>query len=488
MGMIIVLLVSFLIYFVKGIIFLDPDFGWHVKIGELITSSGFLFRDPFSYTMPSFPYIDIQWFSNVIFHSIYSLAGMYGLSLIYSLLMFLALVVIIKSLGKKIIYWEVPVILTIGILFSFFGVRPQVASWFLWALFLGITLNEYWWKKWRFFLPPLTLLWVNLHGSFALSITTLLLIGAVRLYQKKLRKDFILLILLSTLASFVNPYGPRIWHEVWLQMSDSSLRWSILEWQPVFLTLDLVFFIYATLSVMLVLHNRKKFRPEELVLYFFFLVQAVSSIRHIPLWTILSLPMTIASFGYTLDTVNKIPQAISRFNKIYQYTLYAAVVILFLQSILVLKSAMAFGEETFYPKIAVIYLRENLPQGNLFSEYGWGGYLIWKLPERPVFIDGRMPSWRYKLNPPDETGYAMKDYTGLLNGEIAYRDVFEKYSITAVLWPKNRQMGYFEAFAAKISERFFGKKEQFDLLKALKKDGWQMVYEDKISIVFESPQ
>jgi len=467
---------------------LDPDFGWHIRIGEIITTKGFLFRDPFSYTMPSFPYIDIQWLSNVIFHFFYSLAGIYSLSLIYSLLWFLTLVVVIKSIGRKVVFWEVPIVLAIAILFSYFGVRPQVASWLLWSVFLAIVLNENRWTKWRLLLPLLTILWVNLHGSFALSIATLFLIGAVRFFQKKLKKDFILILLLSILATFINPYGPRIWHEVWLQMSDSSLRWSILEWQPAFLTFDLIFFVYATLSVMLVLHNRIKFRLEELVLYFFFLVQAVSSIRHIPLWVILSLPMTAVSFRHTLNSVRKIPQARERFNKIYRFTLFGALTILFLQSLLVLKSAMAFGEVSFYPQESVVYLRQNTPKGNLFSEYGWGGYLIWKLPEKPVFIDGRMPSWRYKANPPNETGYAMKEYTGLLNGKIAYKEVFEKYNITTVLWPKVRPMGYLDALSAKIADRLLKKEEQYNFLETLKNDGWRKVYEDRLSVIYETPQ
>jgi hypothetical protein len=42
-----------------------------------------------------------------------------------------------------------------------------------------------------------------------------------------------------------------------------------------------------------------------------------------------------------------------------------------------------------YPQAAVDYLHANRPDGQLFSTYGWGGFLIWALPEYPVFIDGR---------------------------------------------------------------------------------------------------
>jgi hypothetical protein len=38
---------------------------------------------------------------------------------------------------------------------------------------------------------------------------------------------------------------------------------------------------------------------------------------------------------------------------------------------------------------AVDFLKENHPEGRLFNSYNWGGYLLWALPEYPVFVDGR---------------------------------------------------------------------------------------------------
>src|SRR5437588_213206 len=44
-------------------------------------------------------------------------------------------------------------------------------------------------------------------------------------------------------------------------------------------------------------------------------------------------------------------------------------------------------DERAYPTAALDALRED--HGVLLNEYDWGGYLIFNLPERPVFIDGR---------------------------------------------------------------------------------------------------
>ena len=53
------------------------------------------------------------------------------------------------------------------------------------------------------------------------------------------------------------------------------------------------------------------------------------------------------------------------------------------------------------------FLIENNLDKNLYTLYGWGGYLIWNYPEIKPSIDGRMHIWR------DESGYsAFEDYYG----------------------------------------------------------------------------
>ena len=42
-----------------------------------------------------------------------------------------------------------------------------------------------------------------------------------------------------------------------------------------------------------------------------------------------------------------------------------------------------------FPVRAVEYLRQHPLPGPMYNTYGYGGYLIWSLPEHKVFIDGR---------------------------------------------------------------------------------------------------
>src|SRR3990172_1739641 len=82
-------LVTFLIFsffLLKSFYFHDPDFGWHIKMGELILTHGIPAKAPFSYTMPSFPFVDHEWFTNVLIYILYENMGWLGLSFIFSLL------------------------------------------------------------------------------------------------------------------------------------------------------------------------------------------------------------------------------------------------------------------------------------------------------------------------------------------------------------------------------------------------------------------
>src|SRR4030065_173807 len=85
----------------------------------------------------------------------------------------------------------------------------------------------------------------------------------------------------SFCSTFFNPYGIGLWREVWSSVTDSSLRWSIAEWMPSFFMLDLSMISLVSLSFILITKYRKKFTKEELVLYYFSLIQGILSRRNL---------------------------------------------------------------------------------------------------------------------------------------------------------------------------------------------------------------
>src|SRR3989344_2529542 len=495
-----VLVISWVLLFINGLHQLDPDFGWHVTMGRLISENGIPKTDPFSYTMTSFPFVDHEWLTNVIIARMYESVGRVGLAAMYSTLVIIALLFSLwETLNLKDRRYEkitpllilLPSLLVLGVLFSFAGIRPQVTSWFLIVLLYKILTDENYWKKWRYIVAPLMLLWTNLHGSFAVGIFVILLVFVVKsLRLRRFLKDYFLVFLASFTATFINPYRVRLWGEVWMQLSDTKLRWRILEWMPSLTFLNFSFIFLLTLSAFLVYRYWRRFGKERLFVYVFFLFQGMGSVRHVPLWSILTIPILIEAIIYLYDEVKVIKFGPERFTKLFTFLTYGVGFVFICQGTYSYFSSLSLSEKYFYPQKAALYLKSNLPAGQLFSEYGWGGYLIQYLPEREVFIDGRMPSWRYNNAPAGESNYAMEDYLGISRGGLDYKEQFVKYGIETVLWPKGKK-----TFMSELDRRFekllskFKKedKEKFNFVATLEKESWKKIYEDDIAVVYRKP-
>lgn len=500
----IVFLIVIAVFFIKALSFLDPDFGWHLTMGNYILSNGIPKTDPFSYTMPSYPFVDHEWLTNVYVASVYPRIGFVGLSLIFSLIAFAAIVIALTDLNSEVIRikWTKNVeslvkvflvLVGLGAVFPFFGIRPQIQSWLFLSILLRMSLDLKIWMKWRYIIPALFLIWVNLHGSYALGILILILVLVFRFIRtKKLSIMNLTIVLLSIVATFVNPYKTRVWWEVWMQITDTKLRWSVNEWNPAFLTLQIFFVFIVPFSLIFLWKYRKKFHLEEKALYIFLLLMGLGSARHIPLWLIFTLPLLMRSFYYFYQDLEKIKYGHERLHKALNIIIALVIVMFFVDNAGSLFGKARITEDTFYPAKAVGFIKDKKVDGNIFSDYGWGGYLIWKYPEKKVFIDGRMPSWRWDKNNFKESNYAMEEYTSLLRGKVNYNEVFEKYEISVVLLPKPTPGTIIGNLVKSLDDRltpiytlFNIDRSDFVLVEKLEEDNWGKVYEDNIAVIYE---
>ena len=122
----------------------------------------------------------------------------------------------------------------------------------------------------------------------------------------------------------------------------------------------------------------------------------------------------------------------------------------------------------FYPDGAIGFLQKNGINGNLWADYGWGSYLLWKLPGVKTFVDGRMPSWRRETAPFGESLSAMSEHIQVIKGEKGWEEVLEKYKVGTMLVSPRRESGRFGA-------RLTGA-------------GWAKVYEDEVASVYIRPE
>lgn len=465
-------------FFGRALVVLDPDFGWHVRLGEIISKSGIPRTDPFSYTMPSYPFVDHEWLTNVGMYQLNSLFGYNSLVILFTLLLATCLLV---GFRRKIFlnnYHLGLVFLFLATIMPYFGVRPQVQSWLYLAVLLRLIEDKVF-KKLFCLIPLLALLWANVHGSFAILIVVLAIDLAVSSYKpRKIHKKKLIILLLSCLATVITPYFYRSWWEVYMQITDSALRWRVQEWQPSFMSFSLPFIFYLAIYLVALKVYWRSLPKSFVFISLFFFVQAISSTRHVPLWAIAATPLILKSFGLLGKQVAKVKLGSQRLKIAGNFFLVATVLVFFVQTCFALIGARSNVEANFYPEGATEYLSDN-PQGRIFSLYNWGGYLIWKLPREKVYIDGRMPSWRYDRAPASESNNTMKDYLDILKGDKDFNAEADKYSIDYVLLPQ-------ENIIEKLTDLITPKKEdEFSLYEYLPNNGWEEIYSDNISLIYE---
>lgn len=472
----------FVLFFLEGFFSLDPDFGWHLRTGQIILEKGIPKTDPFSYTMPSYNFIDHEWLFDILIARIYLMVNLYGLAVIFSIISVFSIVLQIFPISKFKKWDLIPLFLSFSVFLSFVAVRPQIISWLFFSILIKIIMTEKFWRKRNFLLPFLFLFWANLHGGFMVGIGVLVVAIIFKISKKNFISSFFL-ILLCIITTLINPYGFGLWREVLKSVFDTSLRWSIIEWSPSILFLNLALWIYLVLSVVLVLKFRRKVNRIDLVLFFGLLIAGLSSIRNIPFWVIVSLPVTTKTLHLFESEVSLYRDGKLRLEKVFKAFLLFILVLVLGQEIYGLFSEKLLNEESYYPKKAVEYLKDHTSKGQILSDYGWGGYLIWKLPNKKVFIDGRMPSWRQENINSRESAYAFGEYRDLMSGKISLKEEIKKYNIDTILLRNNEDLK--KDNILKWLSSFWGfNKRNLSLESQIKNRGFREIYKDSEAVIY----
>jgi tetratricopeptide (TPR) repeat protein len=440
----------------------DPDFWWHLKTGEWIWQHKAIpHTDPFSYTFRGAEWINYEWLFHAIIYPIYQLTGFGGL-IIFVILCVLLIFVILFFACREVDggnRWLSITILFVALLVAWgrFSIRPQIISFLLLALYLYLLIlyrdERITTRQLMLFLIPAHILWVNVHGSFLLGI---FLVGAYALgrfvplavshhrdlkpvFQDRRLQGLMLLCLLLVAASFLNPYTYQIFLvPIKTAVAEEALR-NINEWAPVDIRfLGLIIFDYTmwfralfligAISFLIRIDNLKK--VEHVVIFALLSYMAFKHIRFCADFAIVTTPMIINNLAQLRWRVRR-----------WKWAFFLPLVILILFSAnnvreLISQKRLGLGIWTNYPEMTVNFLKEHNVQGNIFNDYGYGGYLIWNLwPDIPVFIDGRTPTiydqdflWLYSI------GQQRKE---------VWEKVAERYGIDIVLINDYRESGYF---------------------------------------------
>jgi hypothetical protein len=431
----------------------DPDVWWHLRTGQLVIQNHTLFHtDPYSFTKFGAPWIDHEWLSQLLISGVYKLAGYGGLSVVFGAVIAAAfMVVFYRSPGRPYI---AGVITLLGAFASApsWGVRPQMLTLLLASLLLLILEHSYGRPKLLWLAPPLMLLWVNLHAGYAVGIAliVLFLVGdglevafgfaepnlsgkAVR--AERFRSLTVIIVACATVV-MINPYGTAMYAYPLETLRSRAMQSYIGEWaSPDFHQLryaPTLAMMLATLVVPAV--SPRRLRPRELLLLSVTTYAALRSVRHIPIYALIAIPILSAMLQSWMEeraharrgNSKQAPTTTAKatFNAI---VLTAFLVFLFVR-VRYVTHHQPDMEAREFPAAAVAFIAAHRPPAPMLNHYNWGGYFIWKLyPGYRVYIDGRADLYGDAL---------MNDFAAVyyLKGD-AWRSAFAKWGIQTVVLP-----------------------------------------------------
>ncbi len=381
----------------------DPDMWWHLKSGEIISTTHTIpTTDIFSYTTNHQSSVPHEWLSQVFMYGAYKAGGYSGLMLWLCILTSCLLVAgyVLCSLysGNTKVGFAGALILW---LFSTAGlaVRPHMVGYLLLVaelilIHLGRTRSP----RWFYALPPLFALWINCHGSFFLGMIVAGIyvfcsffhfqVGSLVAprWDPRTRRMLVVTFFLSIAALFLNPIGTRqVLYPIDTLMNQSTNLNNVQEWLPLQLTsgrgIALLVVLASLLLIEIVQHS--EIYLEELLLIALCTWSAASHTRLIFAFGIIVAPilsrlLRSAWDGYDPNQDRILPNAV-----------------MILASFLICFFAFP-GEQNLDDQVneqspvkAVEFIKSNHLSGNMLNDYIFGGYLIWAAPEHPVFVDGR---------------------------------------------------------------------------------------------------
>lgn len=416
----------------------DPDLFWHLASGDWMLDRGRLLdRDVFSFTREGTPYTAGQWLGQVALALAFRAGEWPGVALMRAALVGVATLFLAGAVLRRQAHpgWASPPIVG-AILVSrlAWGDRPQLFTVALFPVFLYVLLRarDGGGHRALYVLPPLLLLWSNLHGAFVLGLA-LLFVFAVesQLTRHQHRRTFGITLLASALASALNPSG--LIAVTWVGSYAASAGQRVLEERPtdVLSPAGLIFVILlcAALGAALALGLsgvRSRVGPpllwSGLIVPFALLGLAIQ--RQLPYACDVLAVFVAAAVPAALGRRPAVPPAVPR-----PLALSAVAVLVVLLLVVGGVGAARAPDLAAYPSGSLAELRAR--PGNLLHEYDWGGYLIRFAPEHPTFIDGRLFPFV-----PD----VLSDWTAAVHVRPGYVDVLDRHDIRLVLLRPHRPL------------------------------------------------
>jgi tetratricopeptide (TPR) repeat protein len=402
------------------------DYWWQLRAGQWIVENGQVPRtDPFSYTAQGAPWLDIHWLFQVALQAVHRLGG-------HEAVVLAKLLVVAGVVGVGAAFARsrdraglAPLCLGLLLLVACdrFLARPELPSFLCLSVVLLLLDREE--RRsgapdaWLWLVLPVQLVWVNMHGLFALGIAlcAMYLAGEIArpLWHRQvgLRVDrirrFGTLTAGATALALANPNGLEgaLYPVVQLGMiGTESTRGlfgeAIRELRPPVgpggVAEPLLVGLAAALLVLalgVLWLNRRRLVPAHLLVLTAFTFLALAAVRNLALFAVVVAPLSIRNGGEWLSEHPLAPRARRIGSFAVSAWLAAAVLAVasgaFFDGLGVDRKAGLGLQEGVFPLGPVNWIERERPPGRIAHHMADGGLILARLyPDYRVMLDGRL--------------------------------------------------------------------------------------------------
>lgn len=387
---------------------IDYDIWWHLKVGDWIVDhlavphTGILSR-----TAADRSWVAYSWGYEVLLSRAYDWFGLIGIGLFGTLLTvgvaYCVYWMLRRFSGR---FWFAVILAGVVCAAFLFNVMPRPVffsmMFYCGILVLLVKAQRSGRVETLYWLPPLLLLWANLHIQFIYGLFAIGLFVGVNLLQAILKwagmeQPFLRpanlpvkpLLVISTLCVAATLIGPNFYHPYLAVLAYTKAKFTyniIVELQPLsFRGYSHFLELFLAAAGFYAIGWQKKIDLFKLLLMVAATVVAFRTMRDA--WFLcISAAACIADFPA--------PEAAQDLMQSWRKPALATpalAVILFLAAPAVNFTTRDLDRaiSAEYPVNAINFLRRQSFSGPLYNNLSWGGFLMWYLPELPVAIDGR---------------------------------------------------------------------------------------------------
>lgn len=414
-----------LIIGVLGILFISlqltmNDAFWHIKVGEWVSKEGFIYQCKGSWNLAEESWKAHEWLFGWI---IYQVARL-GLDSVIRMCMILFLLTLSVCLyqaevwrydvNPPMLYWEGVLMLQFSVFALTMTARPQYISVLFVAIFLLIlkkSMNGH--EKWLYFLPLITILWVNIHGGTSmLAYVTIFVFLACnivnwdigRIHFEKAEKRWTvhcaISLVLTVLAIMINPYGFEMLLYPYTNMQDKVMISIITEWAaPDAKNITVLFLqiLPMLFGIVALIQYQGRVKAHDVALFFLYTILYLRSARFYAYLTVVQTCL-IMPYAFRLSSPFAIrkkekPKKDMRLINNFSLLLAGGFCIIYIAVSLVIADYESIKKNKILPDELLEMVCLDKPE-RICNYYDAGGYLLYH--DINVFVDGRYEPFKQK--------------------------------------------------------------------------------------------